>query len=101
MSKPMTQAFVSRRSRVALGALVGASLLPLTACSGSGGSAHSAGAYRSNPSPGMQTLGRRGADRANDYSVTLDTNFRALNNDWDWFWNMDRPSRLHHLPKPY
>jgi hypothetical protein len=57
-------------------------------------------AIRSNPSPAMHTLAQRGSDRQNSHARMRDTNFRALSQDIDKIFHLDRPSRLHHGVKP-
>lgn len=57
-------------------------------------------AIRSDPSPAMHTLARRGSDRQNMHARMRDTNFRAFSEDIDKMFFLDRPSRLHHGVKP-
>ena len=82
--------------------LLAAGALTLTACS-STSSKHAGdiGSIRSNPSPAMQSLARRGDDISNTHTRTYDTNLRAMQGDIDRLilFN-DRPSRLHNNVKP-
>jgi hypothetical protein len=88
----------SVRRCVLLASLSGAAAMG--GCSSSAGHAGSADSFRANPSPAMHSLGNRYDDRANSTARALDTNFRAFHDDWDRFWLIDRPSRLHKNLKP-
>lgn len=69
----------------------------LAACSGDS----RVNSYRLNPSPAEDTLARRKLDTDNRDAITVDTNFRQLNEDWNRIWLMDRPTRLSRTPSPY
>ncbi|RMH26316.1 MAG: hypothetical protein D6692_09455 [Planctomycetota bacterium] len=92
------------RHRKLLAACVApAALLALGACSSTENAPRHAGdidALRADPSPAMHTLAERTHDRENRFTVTKDTNFRMISDDWDRFWMIDRPSRLTFYPKP-
>lgn len=74
----------------------------LIGCSSSSGPRHAGDidAIRSNPSPAMHTLARRDSDRLNMHARMRDTNLRAISEDIDKMFFLDRPSRLHHGVKP-
>jgi len=59
------------------------------------------GGYRMNPTPGTAILGGSNAQAWNRAATTVDTNLRAMVNDWADLWLLDRPSRLHAQPSPY
>ncbi len=92
----------STATKAAATLIASACFLTLTACSSSSTShAGDVGSVRSNPSPAMHTLARRSSDRANTHAYTFDTDFRAMHNDFDRVFHLNRPSRLHNNIKPY
>jgi len=85
----------------AVATLIAAALLPLAACSSSSSThAGNVGSIRSNPSPAMQTLAQRPSDRASTHAYTWDTDIRAMQEDFDHVFHLNRPSRLHSNIKP-
>ena len=55
---------------------------------------------RSDPTPALHSLAERSSDRWNHHARMRDQNIRALNNDIDRMFYIDRPSRLHQGVKP-
>ncbi|MFK7758581.1 MAG: hypothetical protein AB8C13_01395 [Phycisphaerales bacterium] len=97
-----TVTIAHRTTQIAAATILSAAFLGLTACSGSSNQhAGDIGSIRSNPSPSMHTLARRTSDRANTHAYTWDTDLRALNNDFDRIFHLNRPSRLHNNVKAY
>tara|TARA_R110000737_G_scaffold2923_18_gene10269 strand:+ start:437598 stop:437879 length:282 start_codon:yes stop_codon:yes gene_type:complete len=93
---------MNTRTKATASIILTAGFLSLTACSGSSNKhAGNIGSIRSNPSPAMHTLARRASDRANTHAYVIDTNIRAMNNDFDRVFHLNRPSRLHNTVKPY
>lgn len=86
---------MSRRSR-RVGTVTAVVALGLGVTFG-GGCAH----YRSNPTPGVNSLGVSKDYSRNRFATMIDTNLRAVRNDGTRFWLLDRPSRLHPQPAPY
>ena len=58
-------------------------------------------AYRSNPTPELDTLAQQRDDMDNRMTVTNDTNLRMLNEDLGRMFFLDRPSMLTPKPVPY
>jgi len=54
-----------------------------------------------DPSPSVTTLGRSDAEMAKTYTISSDTNWRALINDLERAFYTDRPSRLTPNPIPH
>lgn len=79
-------------------------VLPATliGCSSSSGPRHAGdiSSIRWDPTPAMHTTAQRDSDRLNNYARTKDTNLRAISEDIDHIFFLDRPSRLFHGVKP-
>lgn len=69
----------------------------LIGCSSSSGPRHAGdiSSIRWDPSPAMNTLAQRESDRLNNYARVKDNNLRAMRQDIDAAFFLDRPSRLH------
>lgn len=88
----------NRRSAAAL--VMAASTAALVGCSSSSGPRHAGDidAIRANPSPAMDSPAERRTDITNRHVIANDTNLRMLNDDWDRFWLIDRPTNLSLYP---
>lgn len=80
-------------SAVGLAACVGG-------CSHNPKPGESVNAIRGNPTPEMWTLSRSHDQALNDTAITLNEDFRQVNDDWKRLWLMDRPSRMSGFPSP-
>lgn len=58
-------------------------------------------AIRKDPSPAMESLSGRKADKRNQRTVAWDTNTRQMHEDGARFFLSDKPSRLTPVVKPY
>jgi hypothetical protein len=69
----------------------------LIGCTSSSGPRHAGDidSIRWDPSPAMHTLAERDSDRLNNYARAKDTNLRAISEDIDSIFFLDKPSRLH------
>jgi hypothetical protein len=81
-------------------ALIAAASLSLTGC-GSLNSGPTYNSVRSNLTPELMTLAERPIDVSNQMGVTFNTNRRAMWDDVQSFWLLDRPSRLTRYPMPH
>ncbi len=54
--------------------------------------------YRMDPSPNTSNLSDSSNEIDNRMALTMDTNLRALSNDFGRFWMMDHPSSLTLIP---
>tara|TARA_E500000318_G_scaffold85651_2_gene81772 strand:+ start:31748 stop:32035 length:288 start_codon:yes stop_codon:yes gene_type:complete len=79
-------------------------VLPATliGCTSSNGPHHAGDidSIRWDPSPAMHTTAQRAHDRYNSHARMKDTNLRALTEDFDHAFFLDRPTRLYHGVKP-
>jgi len=66
----------------------------LGGCSGGDTASGRDAMVRGNLSPDLDTLYQRPIDQDNHHVLTIDENYRQLNEDWDRLWLLDRPSRL-------
>jgi hypothetical protein len=90
---------IARRVTVAALFAVPAALI---GCTSSSGPYHAGDidAIRWNPSPAMHTTAQRADDRYNDHARMRDTGLRAISEDIDHIFFLDRPTRLFHGVKP-
>lgn len=86
------------------GLIAGAALAAGGCSNGARGEGHHAGdivALRKDPSPAMDTLNRRAADKRNRRAYVWDTNKRMIHDDIARIFHADTPSRLTPVTKPY
>lgn len=89
---------IARRMTAAALFVVPAALI---GCTSSGPShAGDIDSIRWDPTPALHTLAQRPSDRWNDHTRMKDNNLRAISEDIDHIFFLDRPSRLHHGVKP-
>ncbi|MEQ8768872.1 MAG: hypothetical protein RIB60_00030 [Phycisphaerales bacterium] len=84
--------------------LAGGAFLAGGCSNGARGEEHHAGdivALRKDPSPAMESLNRRAADKRNRRAYVNDTNLRMLHDDVARVFHADTPSRLTPVTKPY
>ncbi|MEX0776976.1 MAG: hypothetical protein WD042_14820 [Phycisphaeraceae bacterium] len=55
---------------------------------------------RANMSPELQSVGDTAQQRKNRQARAVDTTLRAIHDDWDYFWLIDRPTNLSRYPIP-
>ena len=84
--------------------LIAGAAIAAGGCNSTRGEGHHAGdiaALRKDPSPAMQSLNRRAADKRNRRALVWDTNLRMIHDDVANVFHADAPSRLTPVPKPY
>jgi hypothetical protein len=59
------------------------------------------GCASTDPSPSVAALGRSDAEVSETYTISSDTNYRAIINDLERAFYTDRPSRLSPNPIPH
>lgn len=89
---------MSDRRRIVFAAALAASAAALTGCNAMDSRL---AAYRSNPTPRIDTLWQTSDEIDNALTIMSDTNFRMLNEDLGRAFHADRPSRLSPAPIPY
>lgn len=85
------------------GLIAGAAMLAGGCVTGEGEEHHAGDivALRTDPSPAMESLNRRAADKRNRRALVWDTNKRMIHDDVARVFLTDSPSRLTPVTKPY